>query len=82
MYVSVDVDLDPAEFYESLDYSEKRDVLCWLMDDGILPEDDESFDKTIENIKEQIYRLQYRGLDSEKSAVEILETILEKADRL
>jgi DNA-binding transcriptional regulator YhcF (GntR family) len=80
MYVSVDVDLDVESVYDSLSEHEKTEIIYFLREDGMLPSQEEDA-RLEEAIREAVYRLKYRGLDSEKTAVEILEVILEKADR-
>lgn len=81
MYVSVDVDLDVEGVYESLNDYEKTEMVSFLREDGLLPSQEEDA-KLGEVIRDAIYRLKYRGLDSDKSTVEILETILDKVGLL
>lgn len=82
MYFTTRIAIDAGEFYSELDDYEKSNILTWLMEDGFFPDEDPSMSTYIDDIKERIYRLKYRGLDSEKTTVEILEEILEKAENL
>lgn len=78
MYVNVYI--DASEFYYDLTASEKSELLRWLVDDGFTLDDMPGNPDIIEHIKEQIYRIKYKGLDSDKTTVEILEGILAKAE--
>lgn len=71
MYISV----DPYDLYCDLGIEEKRELTSYLIQDGYLTGAD--FDGTIELLENALYRIKYKGLDQDKSAVDVLESILE-----
>ena len=76
MYISI----DPYDLYEDLTSSEKQYLAHCLAQDGYLTGAD--FGGTIELLEDVLYRIKYKGLDQDKSAIEVLESILESSKYL
>lgn len=74
------INIDPYDLYEDLSSSEKQELAHCLAQDGYLTGRGDS--ATIKLLEDALYRIKYKGLDQDKSAVEVLESILESSEYL